>query len=113
MDAGPPRTRRARPVADAPVEALLGRLQDLAKGWLLALVEQAPLDDAPAILASDLARDGPQVCAAGVLALASDLELRRIDAGGELEPLVARTGELAGATGAAAVSRAAEALRRV
>jgi GGDEF domain-containing protein len=113
MKVGPPRRRRQRPVADAPVEALLGRVEDLAKGWLLTLLEQAPLDDAPAILASDLIHVGPQVCAAVVRALADERELGRIDAGGELEPLVARIGELAGASRPADVSRASEALRAV
>ena len=59
MQQGPPRLRRARPVADAPIDALLLRAEDLTKGWLLALLEQAPLDDAPAILAADLARGRP------------------------------------------------------
>ena len=38
MLSGPPRRRRARPVADAPVDVLLPRAEDLAKGWLLALL---------------------------------------------------------------------------
>jgi hypothetical protein len=92
MSPGPPRRRRARPVADAPVDALLARSEDLAKGWLLALLEQAPLDSLPAILASELARVGPRLCDALVRALAVDDDLRRLEAGGALAPLAARTG---------------------
>ena len=106
----PPRRRRARPVADAPIDALLPRSEDLAKGWLLALLEQAPLDDAPAILATDLTRDGPRVCDAVLRAIADDTDLRRLEPGGVLTPLAARVGELAGAAAPAAVSRAVDAL---
>ncbi|MGZ4293288.1 MAG: hypothetical protein ACXVRM_03515 [Solirubrobacteraceae bacterium] len=109
----PPRRRRARPVADAPIDALLPRSDDLAKGWLLALLEQAPLDDAPAILATELTRDGPRICDAVVRALADDTDLRRLEPGGVLEPLAARVGELAGAASPAAVSRAVDALQGV
>jgi GGDEF domain-containing protein len=97
-------------VADAPIDALLPRSEDLAKGWLLALLEQAPLDDAPAILATDLTRDGPRVCDAVLRALADDTDLRRLEPGGVLTPLAARAGELAGAAAPAAVSRAVDAL---
>ncbi len=113
MDLGPPRRRRARPVADAPVDALLARVQDLTKGWLLALLEQAPLDEAPAILAADVARDGPRVCDAVIRALADDTDLRRLEPGGALELLVSQTGEFAGADGAESTSRAVDALGAV
>jgi GGDEF domain-containing protein len=73
-------------------------LDELTKGWLLALLEHASLDDAPGILAADLPRDGPRVCEAIVRALADDADLRRIEPDGQLELLVARTGQLAGAT---------------
>jgi GGDEF domain-containing protein len=109
----PPRRRRARPVADAPIDALLPRSEELAKGWLLALLEQAPLDDAPAILATDLTRDGPRVCDAVLRAIADDAELRRLEPGGVLEPLAARVGEMAGAASPAAVSAAVDALQGV
>ena len=54
------------------------------------MLEQAPLEDAPAILAADLARDGPRICEAVVRALADDDDLRRLEPGGALEPLVSR-----------------------
>jgi GGDEF domain-containing protein len=113
MPPGPPRRRRARPVADAPIDPLLLRLEDLAKGWLLALLELAPLDDAPAILAADLARDGPRICAAVVRSLASDEDLRRLEPGGALELLASRTGAIAGAGGMAGTSQAVDALHSV
>jgi GGDEF domain-containing protein len=113
MQHGPPRRRRARPVGDAPVDALLPRVEDITKGWLLAVLEQAPLEDAPAILAADLARDGPRICEAIVRALADDDDLRRLEPGGALEPLVALTGELAGAQFSEPVSRAVDALHAI
>jgi GGDEF domain-containing protein len=109
----PPRRRRARPVADAPIDSLLPRSEDLTKGWLLALLEQLPLDQAPGILAADLTRDGPRVCDAVLRAIADDTDLRRLEAGGALTPLAARVGELAGATTAAAISMAVDALQGV
>ncbi len=113
MLSGPPRRRRARPVADAPIDALLARVEDLTKGWLLALLERAPLDDAPRILAADLTREGPRMCAAILRALADETDHRRLEPGGALAPLAARVGELAGATGAATTSLAVDALHGV
>lgn len=113
MRPSPPRRRPPRPVADAPVKALVERSEDVAKGWLLALVEQEPLAGAASILAAELARDGPAICAALARALASDAELERLRAGGELDELVSRAGELAGASTGDAVLRAVEALRAV
>jgi GGDEF domain-containing protein len=113
MQQGPPRLRRARPVADAPIDALLLRAEDLTKGWLLALLEQAPLDDAPAILAADLAHDGPRVCSAVVRALADEDDLHRLGPGGAFESLVSRAGELAGSRGVEMTSRAVDTLRAV
>jgi GGDEF domain-containing protein len=113
MLSGPPRRRRARPVADAPIDALLDRAEDLTKGWLLALLERAPLDDAPRILAADLTREGPRLCAALLRALADETDHRRLEPGGALAPLAARVGELAGATGAATTSLAVDALHGV
>ncbi len=100
-------------MADAPVDALLSRVEDVTKGWLLALLEQAPLQQSPSILAADLVRDGPRVCDAVIRALADDGDLRRIEPGGALEPLLARTGELAGGGGVQAGVRAVDALQAV
>ncbi len=113
MPHGPPRRRRARPVADAPIDALVLRAEDLAKGWLLALLEQAPLHDAHTILVADLSRDGPRVCDAAVRALGNDADLRRIEPGGALEGLVGQAGAFAGAGGVATASQAVDALHGV
>jgi GGDEF domain-containing protein len=113
MQVGPPRPRRPRPVVDAPIDALLRRAEDLVKGWLLTLLEQAPLGEAPAILAVDLQADGPRICDAVLRALADDEDLGRVGRGGALEPLVSRTGELVGAQSAEQTARAVETLRAV
>ena len=113
MPSGAPRRRRARPVSDAPTDALLLRTEDLTKGWLLALLEDAPLDEAPAILAADLAREGPGICAAVIRALAADSVLRQLEPGGALAPLVAQVGVVAGADTVAATSRAVQALGEI
>ncbi len=110
----PPRRRRARPVADAPIDGLLPRTEELAKGWLLALLEQAPLRSAPVMLGAGLVDEGPQLCDAVLRALADDLELRRLEPDGALGALAARTGELAGAGGdPAATVQAVDALGAV
>jgi GGDEF domain-containing protein len=100
-------------VGGAQIDELLTRGEDLAKGWLLALLEQAPLDDAPAILAADLVRDGPRVCEAVLRAIADDRDLRRIEPGGALELLVSETGRLVGASDPQAVLGAVDALQAV
>jgi GGDEF domain-containing protein len=113
MPSTPPRRRRARPVADAPIDSLLPRSADLTKGWLLALLEQASLDEAPGILNADLPRDGPRVCDAVLRAIVDDTDLRRLEPDGALTPLAARVGELAGASTAASISRAVDTLQAV
>jgi GGDEF domain-containing protein len=95
------------------VEALLLRGEVLAKGWLLALVEDAPLDEAAAILAGEVARDGPRICDAVVRALYNEADLRRIEQEGVLEPLASRAGELAGAWSAEAAAHAVRTLEEV
>ncbi len=97
-------------MGDAPVDGLLARAEDLTKGWLLALLEVSPLDEAPAILATDMTRDGPRICEAVVRALADEDDLRRLARGGVLEPLVSRVGELAGARAPEPASRAVDVL---
>ncbi len=113
MEQGVPRRRRPRPVVSAGVEALLLRGEELAKGWLLALVEDAPLEDAAAILAGRVARDGPRICDAVVRALYDEADLRRLEQEGVLEPLASGVGELAGARSAEAAAHAVRALQDV
>jgi GGDEF domain-containing protein len=95
------------------LEGLLLRGEELAKGWLLALVEDAPLDEAAAIMAGEVARDGPRICDAVVRAVYDEADLRRIEAGGVLEPLVSRAGEIAGVRSAEAAAHAVDTLRGV
>lgn len=114
MSLGTPRPRRPRPVADAPLDALLadgGR--DLARGWLLALLEDRALESAAQMPAADLAREAPELLAAIVRGLASDAELARLAPGGDLHGLAARAGALAGAAGAADTAAAVDDLRAV
>jgi GGDEF domain-containing protein len=113
MERGVPRRRRPRPVAGAGVELVLARGDDLAKGWLLAMVEDAPLEDAAAILSGDVAHDGPRICDALVRAVGDERDLHRIQRDGTLEPLVSRIGELAGARSAEAAAHAVETLKDV
>ena len=113
MERGVPRRRRPRPVAGVGLEAVLARGDDLAKGWLLALVEDVPLDQAAAILSGDVARDGPRICDALIRAVCDDADLRRIQRDGVLEPLVSRAGEIAGARTAQDAAHAVETLKDV
>jgi GGDEF domain-containing protein len=114
MPPSPLRRRRARPVADAPIDGLSRRTSELAKAWLLALVEQAPLQSAPLLLGAGVVEEGPQLCDAVLRALADDVELARLEPDGPLGSLAARTGALAGAGGdPAATVRAVDALEGV
>jgi len=113
MERGVPRRRRPRPVAGVGLESVLARGDDLAKGWLLALVEDVPLDQAAGILSGDVARDGPRICEALIRAVCDDADLRRIQRDGVLEPLVSRAGEIAGARSAEDAAHAVETLKDV
>jgi GGDEF domain-containing protein len=113
MERGVPRRRRPRPVVSAGLESLLSRSEELAKGWLLALIEDAPLEAAAAIVAGDVARDGPRICDALVRAIYDEADLRRIEHDGALEPLASRVGELAGAGDVVAAAHAVETLKDV
>jgi hypothetical protein len=110
-EAAPPRPRRSRPLDVALVAPLAGRAQAIAKGWLLLLLERSPLEAAGAIPAAALAAEGPGLCAALVRALGSDVELDRLRQHGDLAPLAARAGALAGSIDPAATVAAVDALR--
>ena len=112
MLAGSTPARAARPVADAPLEALVDA-DALAKGWLLTLIAGAPLQQAAALPAAELARDAPPLCAAMTAALASDDALDRLRPGGDLAPAAERAGRLAGAVDPAGTASAIAALRSV
>lgn len=110
-DQATPRPGRPTPVERADAELLVGRAQTIAKGWLLTLLERAPLDAVAAIPAAAVASEGPAICAAFARALGSDAELDRLRPTGDLAPLVGRIGPLAGARDAAGVLAAVDALR--
>jgi GGDEF domain-containing protein len=102
--------RAPRPVADVPV----GSLADgavVAKGWLVALVDAAPLQAAAAVPAANLAEHGPALCAAVLEALGSEAALDRLRPGGDRAQLAARAAQLAGARDPATAVVAVEALR--
>lgn len=112
MLAGSTPARAARPVADAPLDALVDA-DALAKGWLLTLIADAPLQQAAAVPAAELARDAPSLCEAMAAALASEDALARLRPAGDLAPLAARAGRLAGAVDPAGTAGALGALRSV
>jgi GGDEF domain-containing protein len=100
-------------VADAPVDILVAESQSIAKGWLLALLETAPLGQAETVPVADFAAGAPALCAAIARTLSSDAELARLEPGGDLVPLAASTGRLAGAVTPTETLAAVEALRGV
>jgi len=114
MSSGTPRPRRPRPVADAPLDALLaGGGRDLARGWLLKLLEDRALEASAQVPVADLAREAPDLMAATVRGLASDAELARLGPGGDLHALAARAGALAGTAGAVGTAAAIDDMRAV
>jgi len=88
-----PESRRPRPVAGLP--AVDARV--LAKAWLVELVAAASLEEAAALPAGELAREGPGLTAAVVAALSDDSALRRLAPGGNLAWLCARAAAFTGA----------------
>jgi GGDEF domain-containing protein len=108
MDGAGHHGRRPRPVADAPgVDATA-----VAKAWLLALVADAPLAQAGAVPAGELARGGPALCSGVLVALGSDAELERLVGGADgRAPLGAAAARLTGARTAAGLAAGVEALR--
>jgi len=110
-DYGTPRPSRPVPVERAEAELLAGRAQAIAKGWLLTLLERAPLDAVAAIPAAALASEGPAVCAACARALGSDGDLDRLRPAGDLAALARRIPALSGAHDAAETLAAVDALR--
>jgi GGDEF domain-containing protein len=102
-----------RPVAEAPVAALVAEAPELAKRWLIALIASRPLPGAQRLAIDDLVRQAPALCAEVVRALGSDLACERLVPGGDLAPLAARAGSMAGADEPGAAVAAMEALRSV
>jgi GGDEF domain-containing protein len=102
--------RSPRAVADAPVGSLAdGSL--VAKAWLVALIEAAPLQEAGSVPAAALAQEGPALCAAMLEALGSEAALDRLRRGGDRFVLAGRAAQIAGAADPARAVAALEALR--
>jgi|SRR5579884_807549 len=109
----PPRRRRPRPLPDAPIGSLLGRSEALARAWLIALVEERPLQEAGRIHLPELIAAGPALCEAMLRALADEAQLRRLQSGGEGGRLAAVAKHVAASESPEAVSHAVECLRSV
>jgi GGDEF domain-containing protein len=103
-----PASGRPRPVADRAVDALARDPEELARRWLVALMESRSLADAAALPVAELASAGPALCAAVIEAVRSDDALDALPAG-SAAALLAR---VAGSGGGPATVTAAEALRR-
>jgi GGDEF domain-containing protein len=106
---------RARPVAEAPVDALLVMAEELARRWAIALIRARPLERIGEVPLEDLAREAPALCAQAVRALCSDGELERMVGGGgdqDTSP-ASRLAALAGAPDSRSAVAAVEALRGV
>jgi GGDEF domain-containing protein len=108
-----PHRRPGRPVADAPIERLLARPEDVARNWMFALLSQVELHQAPGVITEPFTRDGPRVCDAALRALVEDADLRRLARDGALWPLVSRVGEMTGSPAPGHVLRAVDALQDV
>jgi GGDEF domain-containing protein len=101
---------RPRPVADPVVDAVAAHPDEVARRWLLALLESAPLAAATDVPVDALAKDGPAFCAAVLRAVGSDEALATLaesaaSPGSELM-------RLSGASDGPSAVSAAEALRR-
>ncbi|MDX6672203.1 MAG: hypothetical protein QOI91_2566 [Solirubrobacteraceae bacterium] len=99
---------RPRPVCDPVVGALAERAEEVARGWLVALLEGRPLEEAGAIPVAELAASGPGLCRAVLEAVGSDEALAQLAGAGAPADL----SRLAGADDGPAIVTAAEALRR-
>jgi GGDEF domain-containing protein len=107
---GVPASVRARALADAPVDVLAPRGDQLASAWAAALVITRPLQRIGDLALGDLALDGAAVCVGALRALESDPALSELVA----SRAPSRLGAIAGAEAdAAAVVAAVEALRSV
>jgi GGDEF domain-containing protein len=101
---------RPRPVADPVVDAVAARPDEVARRWLLALLESAPLAAAPGVPVDALAKDGPAFCAAVMSAVRSDEALATLaESAASPESELMR---LSGASDGPSAVAAAEALRR-
>lgn|GEM_PF-4208175 len=66
----------ARPVADAPIDGLLTRTEELSERWALALVGASSLEEIATLQLAPLAHLAPSLCADVLEALRSDAGLQ-------------------------------------
>jgi len=69
---------RARPVAEAPIGALLARVDELARRWAITLILERPLERIAELHLEMVAREAPALCAQMIRALESDSELEQL-----------------------------------
>jgi hypothetical protein len=70
---------RARPVADAPVAALLERIEELSRRWAIAMLRERPLAALGEVPLERLALLAPGLCTKLVQALAAEREPAALD----------------------------------
>jgi GGDEF domain-containing protein len=109
---------RARPVADVPAERLIERADELARGWVIALVRAHPLETIGELPLEHLALEAPALCRQIIRAVQSDSELARLTGEAEGESRgagasVRRIPAIAGVSAVEGAVRAVEALRGV
>jgi hypothetical protein len=68
----------ARPLADAPVEALVARADELARRWAVSLVGARALRELAEVPLQEVAREAPGLCAQLARALSSEVELAQL-----------------------------------
>ncbi|HTA05160.1 MAG TPA: hypothetical protein VK774_02255 [Solirubrobacteraceae bacterium] len=71
-------TARARPVADAPADALAARGGELAQRWAIALILARPPGEMATVPLEEIAHVAPELCASIASALRSEDELARL-----------------------------------
>jgi hypothetical protein len=107
-----------RAVADLPLDALLARADELAKGWAIALIRGGSSERMESIPLGELAREAPALCSQMLRALQSDVELDRLTgtgrpSGREQSARAPGLSAVAGARDARTTVEAVEALRGV
>jgi hypothetical protein len=65
-------------VAEAPVGALLDRVDELARRWAIALILERSLERVAELHLEMVAREAPALCAQIIRSLESDTELERL-----------------------------------
>jgi GGDEF domain-containing protein len=99
-------------------DALLGRVEELARRWVIDLIRSRPLDGIGAVPLDVLALEAPSLCAQVLRAVQSDVELARLTGvgaatGREDTAPARRIAAITGAQNVAALVDAVESLRGV